>query len=77
MVDSNTNPSQDGAAAGSSREEIGSELDEPQWSVVSFEKHEAANLTYWDAAAKMNELDSNGIVGLCIVTDDAAGRMSD
>jgi hypothetical protein len=51
---------------------ITSELDEPIWAVVSFEKAEAMNLTYEDASSKLAELDRQGIPGLCIVTNQAA-----
>lgn len=57
-------------------EPIESELNEPRWSLVSFERREAGGLTYPQAARLMEELDSNGIAGLCIVTDTAASRMS-
>ena len=53
-----------------------SELDRPQWSVVSFDACEASGLTY-DAAAKlMIEKEAAGVYGLCIVTDDTAKRVS-
>jgi hypothetical protein len=64
------------AAAEPEREEIGSELNEPCCSVVSFDKCEAGGLTYRQAAALVAELDRCGINGLCIVTDDAAKRYS-
>ena len=51
------------------------ELDEPLWSVVSFDKMEAGGLTYAKAAGLINELDARGVTGLCIVTDEAAARM--
>ena len=51
-----------------------SELDEPIWSVVSFERIEASNLSYSDAVTKLAELDQKHVSGLCIVTDDAAAR---
>jgi hypothetical protein len=62
------------AVAEPAREEIESELNEPRWSVVSFDKCEAGGLTYRQAAALMAELDRCGINGLCVVTDDAAKR---
>lgn len=52
------------------------ELGEAIWSVISFEKREAAHLTYDDAAKKMVELKSRGASGLCIVTDSAAERIT-
>lgn len=54
----------------------GSELEEPRWSVISFDQREAGGLTYKQAAVLMSELDSHGVAGLCIVTDDAAARIS-
>ena len=53
-----------------------SELDEQRWSVVSFRRVEAERLTYVQAAAKLSELDAKGVNGLCIVTDEAATRIS-
>jgi hypothetical protein len=52
------------------------ELDEPRWSVVSFDQMEAGGLTYLQASKLMGELDSHKIAGLCIVTDEAAERMT-
>lgn len=51
-----------------------SELDEPVWSVVSFERTEAAHLSYSKAAEKLAELEKQNVPGLCVVTDDAASR---
>ena len=53
-----------------------SELDEPQWSVVSFDQIEAGGLTYRQAFELMSLLDSHGLSGLCVVTDQAASRMN-
>ena len=52
-----------------------SELDEPRWSVVSFEGLAAAGLTYSQAAKMMAELDAERIAGLCIITDEAAAKL--
>lgn len=52
-----------------------SELDEPRWSVVSFDQMEAGGLMYNQASALLAELDSHGVAGLCIVTDEAAARV--
>ncbi|MEO6656232.1 MAG: hypothetical protein ABIO36_09145 [Pyrinomonadaceae bacterium] len=52
-----------------------SELDEPLWSVISFEQCEAGGLTYNQAAALISELESHGVAGLCIVTHTAAARI--
>jgi len=51
------------------------ELDEPLWSVVSFDQTEAGGLNYAQATALMKELDTRGVAGLCIVTDKAASRI--
>lgn len=51
------------------------DLDEPLWSVLSFDKREAGGLTYAQAVALMSELDAHGIAGLCLVTDAAAERV--
>lgn len=54
-----------------------SELGEMQWSVVSFDKCEAGGLTYLQAEEKMAELIAKNVYGLCIVTDEAAQRVTD
>lgn len=51
-----------------------SELDRPQWSVVSFDRHEAGGLSYREGMALSRKLEAEGISGLCIVTDEAALR---
>ena len=56
------------------RPRVSSELDEPRWSVVSFDKREAGGLTYHQAAVLMPKLEAYRINGLCIITDDAAKR---
>ena len=52
------------------------ELEQPRWSVVSFDQMEAGGLTHLQASKLMGELDSHGVAGLCIVTDEAAERMT-
>ena len=52
------------------------ELDQPRWSVVSFDKTEYRGLIYSQAVSLLIELDSRDISGLCIVTDEAASRLS-
>ena len=37
------------------------ELNDPRWSVISFEKCEATNLTYYEAAQKAQEFATNGV----------------
>ena len=52
------------------------ELSQPHWAVVSFDRVEATGQTYVQAIEKLNELDANGVAGLCIITDDAASRIT-
>lgn len=55
---------------------VRSELEMPRWSVVSFDACEGSGLTY-DAAAKLlAEREAEGVYGLCIITDEAASRVS-
>src|SRR5438045_4020021 len=56
---------------------VASELDEPRWSVVSFDRIEAFGLTYRQAVTRLNELNSQRTAGLCIVSDEAAARIND
>jgi hypothetical protein len=49
-----------------------SELDLPQWSVVSFDACEASGLSYSAAIKHLDEKEAAGVYGLCIVTDDVA-----
>lgn len=53
-----------------------SELRERLWSVVSFDKREAGNLTYPEAEQKLAELEAQNFSGLCIVTDEVAARIA-
>lgn len=59
-----------------SDEDFSSELNAPKWSVVSFETCLASSLTYDDAVKKMKHLKSKKISGLCIITDEAAKRIT-
>lgn len=54
-----------------------SELESPIWSVISFERCEAPQKTYAEAIGIIAELEAKGISGLCIVTDEAASRVTD
>lgn len=53
------------------------ELNERRWAVVTFETCAANNLTYDEAAEKLQKLEAKKISGLCIITDDAAQRIAD
>ncbi len=54
----------------------GSRLDEPVWSLISFDGLQAGGLTHRQAYERMVELDEQGIAGLCVVTDEAAMRIT-
>jgi len=56
-------------------EAVTSELERPMWAVVSFDRIEVSRLTYAQAVFVMNELASQGVAGLCILTDEAARRL--
>ena len=53
-----------------------SELELPRWSVVSFDTCEGSGLTYNAAVELLAEKEAAGVYGLCIVTDEAAGRLN-
>lgn len=53
-----------------------SELAEPVWAVISFERREASGISFDEAVEIIKDLDDKGVSGLCIVTDDAASRIS-
>jgi len=57
-------------------EGFSSELNEPRWSVVSFENCVANHLTYVEAEQKLKELEIAKVSGLCIITDEAAERIA-
>jgi hypothetical protein len=61
------------AASGGGEE---SELRRRIWSVVSFEQCAAKSLTYDEAAAKVAELEKQGVPGLCLVTDAVAEKIA-
>lgn len=52
-----------------------SELDQPIWSVISFERVESSGIDYATAVLFMSELEVRGVPGLCIITADAAARI--
>lgn len=57
--------------------ELASELQEQRWSVVSFESVAVRNLTYDEARIWLEKLQKQKISGLCIVTDEAADRLTE
>jgi hypothetical protein len=63
------------AEAAATENEASSELNEPRWSVVSFESVAVHGLAYADAKNWLEKLQKQNIAGLCIVTDEAAARI--
>jgi hypothetical protein len=57
------------------KELVLSELHQPMWAVVSFEKVIKNGLNYDEALAEMERLKSEKVFGLCIITDEAAERI--
>lgn len=57
-------------------EDFPGELTAPRWSVVSFDRCLAGNLTYDKAVKKIKRLQAKKVAGLCIITDEAAARIS-
>ena len=68
-------PAQNDAPAGVA-ENLSSELNEPCWSVVTYEYVAANNLTYQEASQWSEKLKKQGASGLCVVTDEVAGRIT-
>lgn len=71
------NDEQRDAEAAQTETEVSSELNEPRWSVVSFESVAVHGLNYTDAKNWLEKLQKQNISGLCIVTDEAAARISE
>lgn len=59
-----------------SENHIPSELVEPIWSVVTYETVAASGLTYDEAEKLAERLKAERVSGLCIITDEAASRIS-
>lgn len=53
-----------------------SELLEPIWTVVTYETVAASGLTYDEAAKLADKLKAEKVSGICIITDEAAKRIS-
>lgn len=60
----------------SSAEDFSGELNEPRWSVISFENCLSKDLTYAQAEQKLKELEAENVAGLCVVTNEVAARVS-
>lgn len=50
------------------------DLEEPCWSVISFDRIEAGGMTYEQAVRLVVALNAAGVPGLCLITDAAAQR---
>ncbi|MCY7344639.1 MAG: hypothetical protein LH614_00305 [Pyrinomonadaceae bacterium] len=74
-IENTENPSSEETKTGEATANCQNELSEPRWSVVSFEKCAAGNLTYAQAERKLAELAAEKVSGLCIITDEAASRI--
>ncbi len=53
-----------------------SELNESRWSIVTFAGVAARGLAHAEALKYLENLDKQNVSGLCIVTDEAAARIS-
>lgn len=51
------------------------ELNEARWAVIGANDRTVRHLTYEQAVECVKVLDSEGIMGLCIVTDETAERL--
>jgi hypothetical protein len=56
--------------------DVVSQLGSEEWAVISERGCEAASLTHEEARRLVHRLAGEGRHGLCIVTDDAAGRIT-
>jgi hypothetical protein len=57
-------------------QELVSELGQEKWTVISERGREASGLVYEEARRVVHKLTGEGRHGLCIVTDEAAQRMT-
>ncbi|HRJ89198.1 MAG TPA: hypothetical protein PLN05_11175 [Pyrinomonadaceae bacterium] len=71
MTESETNSS---TSNGGLKAAVMSELDEPLWAVISFDRVESSGVSYAEASELIEKLNKEGVAGLCIVTIDAAER---
>lgn len=58
-------------------EDFACELNQPCWSVVTYKSIAVSYLTYDEAAQWSADLKKEGVSGLCVITDDAASRITD
>lgn len=77
MTDDSTTAQEVAPAEGIESENLlPSELVEPIWSVVTYETVAAKGLTYEEAEKLAKKLETEKVSGLCIITDEAADRVS-
>lgn len=74
MEDEKIEPSETQTRENETEEIFSGELSAPRWSVITFEKCAAKNLSYAEATEKIQELNRQNVSGLCIITDEAAAR---
>jgi hypothetical protein len=55
---------------------MSSDLEKQRWSVISERGCEESGLTHEEARRLVHRLGGEGRHGLCIITDEAAGRMA-
>lgn len=70
------NPALEAAQEVAPAEDFACELNDSNWSVVTHNSIAASHLTYGEAAKKAEELKKQGISGICVITDEAAARVS-
>ncbi len=70
------NEKKEKSGAATAAEEISNELAEHIWSVITFDETAASGLTFDEACELRAKLEAEKVSGLCIVTDEAAARMS-
>jgi hypothetical protein len=70
------NPGTSAARKKRSDKSVQSEFDKKIWSVITFDSCAASGLTYREAAEKLEKLKAENVSGLCIVTDEAAARIT-
>lgn len=70
------NEKKENSGAADSAEDFPSELAENIWSVITFDETAASGLTYNEAVKLRTKLEAEKVSGLCIITDEAAARMT-
>ena len=70
------NEKMENSGAAAPAEDSSSELAENVWSVITFDETAASGLTYDEAVKLRTNLEAEKVSGLCIITDEAAARMT-